>query len=87
TRTRLRIDLSGRPALRSRREALQSRPARAAPKPHFAHTTGMCRKCVTSLFASALRLQCPRSADQENLPLVLNSPSVRQGRKRSPPAV
>jgi len=37
--------------------------------------------------ASALRSQYPRGADQENLPLMLSSPSVRQGRKRSPPAV
>jgi len=38
TRARLRIDLSGRPALRSRREDLQIRQGGAALKSHLAHS-------------------------------------------------
>ena len=41
TLKRLRIDLAGRPAPRSRREALQSRPVGATPKPHLMHDARM----------------------------------------------
>ncbi|WP_341709724.1 hypothetical protein [Limnobacter sp.] len=60
-----------------------SRYRTQASPDHIAHRAPL----VSGAVASALRWQYPRSADQENLPLVFNSPSVRQGRKRSPPAV
>jgi len=61
------------------------KPCKAGKLIH--HPSLVCAIAYAGAGASALRLQYPRSADQENLPLVLNSPSVRQGRKRSPPAV
>ena len=64
-----------------------AKPARRHSTQALPELTNAVSVAVACTVAGALRLQCPRSADQENLPLVLNSPSVRQGRKRSPPAV
>ncbi|MBU1267670.1 MAG: hypothetical protein KKB60_06680, partial [Gammaproteobacteria bacterium] len=54
-------DPADRPSLRSRREALQSRPAGAAPKPRVAPTPLPARSGGNAL-AAPIKKTCPFSA-------------------------